>query len=132
MKTKDILSVTAELLANAKTVLGRYSTNTPALLFTEQDTAMQHTAGRLYVLISNAITEIKEMVMLLDDKEFKDSINKSLLNYLIKLGAFYEEIAANNGKMKSMTEFSSKKIMEPFILLVTRAEQLSQMYAGVA
>ena len=128
--TKDILSVTAELLTNAKIAIGRY-TGTPAVIFSRQESALQQTAGRIYVLISNAIQEIKEIIMLLDDKDYKDTINKSLLNYLIKLGAFYEEIAANNGKMKKITEFSNEKIMEPFVLLVTRAEQLSQMYAGV-
>lgn len=128
--TKDITIVTAELLANAKIAIGRY-TGTPAAIFATEGMAGQQTAGRLYVLISNAITEIKDIMIILDDKDYKDSINKSLINYLKNLGAFYEEITANNGKMKKMTEFSNKKIMEPFTLLVTRAEQLSQMYAGV-
>ncbi len=83
------------------------------------------------MLISNTLQELKEIVMLISDKDYKDSVNIGIIKYLEKLREFYEEIAANKGVMKKSTEFSNKRILEPFETLLKRAEQLTQMYAGV-
>jgi|GEM_PF-4662911 len=129
--TKDLTTELAELEENVKTQTSTYASNTPAIIFSAKETALQVTAGRIYVLISNTLQELKEIVMLISDKDYKDSVNIGIIKYLEKLREFYEEIAANKGVMKKSTEFSNKRILEPFETLLKRAEQLTQMYAGV-